>query len=208
MMRRAGNWRPIWRKSFLAGLVLLHLAATLLFAYTLSYWFRARNRAHVNPPNGFQEDTAYIWYGQALGDVQITNALGLRAFYGTICLEFSLVEAPSEYGQHPAGFYHKQYYYSLAFFAHHNVGCFAVRRPPKYTHIPFRRNTYVQAPLWFVMATTGLFSGLSLFLLMRRFRLARQWQPGTCKHCGYDLRAHKPGDRCPECGTPVPATTT
>lgn len=28
---------------------------------------------------------------------------------------------------------------------------------------------------------------------------------GLCEACGYDLRAHKPGDRCPECGTPVPA---
>jgi hypothetical protein len=35
----------------------------------------------------------------------------------------------------------------------------------------------------------------------RRRRLAR----GLCIKCGYDLRAHRAGQRCPECGTPVPA---
>ncbi|MCL2639393.1 MAG: hypothetical protein FWD53_00960 [Phycisphaerales bacterium] len=25
-----------------------------------------------------------------------------------------------------------------------------------------------------------------------------------CLHCGYDLRAHRPGDKCPECGTQIP----
>ena len=25
--------------------------------------------------------------------------------------------------------------------------------------------------------------------------------PGKCRKCGYDLRAHKAGERCPECGT-------
>jgi hypothetical protein len=27
---------------------------------------------------------------------------------------------------------------------------------------------------------------------------------GLCLKCGYDLRAHGPGQRCPECGTPIP----
>lgn len=30
----------------------------------------------------------------------------------------------------------------------------------------------------------------------RRFRVLH----GRCVHCGYDLRAHKPGGQCPECG--------
>ena len=28
-----------------------------------------------------------------------------------------------------------------------------------------------------------------------------------CSTCGYDLRAHAPGDKCPECGTLVPPVT-
>ena len=26
---------------------------------------------------------------------------------------------------------------------------------------------------------------------------------GHCVSCSYDLRAHKPGGKCPECGTPI-----
>ena len=36
-----------------------------------------------------------------------------------------------------------------------------------------------------------------IWLSARRQRLAQ----GLCPACGYDLRAHKAGDRCPECGT-------
>lgn len=36
----------------------------------------------------------------------------------------------------------------------------------------------------------------------RRRERARR-RAGLCIRCGYDLRAHAPGDRCPECGTPV-----
>jgi hypothetical protein len=32
-------------------------------------------------------------------------------------------------------------------------------------------------------------------------RIARQ---NRCPTCSYDLRAHAPGQSCPECGTPVP----
>jgi hypothetical protein len=33
---------------------------------------------------------------------------------------------------------------------------------------------------------------------IRRRRLEKL--VGVCRHCHYDLRAHKPGDKCPECG--------
>jgi len=28
--------------------------------------------------------------------------------------------------------------------------------------------------------------------------------PTPCPNCRYDLRAHTPGDKCPECGTTIP----
>ncbi len=32
----------------------------------------------------------------------------------------------------------------------------------------------------------------------------RTIKAAICIQCGYDLRAHHPGDNCPECGTPIP----
>jgi hypothetical protein len=53
---------------------------------------------------------------------------------------------------------------------------------------------------------------LSLLCLMPpafwcRARLATRRPPAAncCAVCRYDLRAHKPGDKCPECGTLVPS---
>jgi hypothetical protein len=49
------------------------------------------------------------------------------------------------------------------------------------------------------------FPALRLLAYLAR-RIYRAWQAsrdarrGLCAKCSYDLRAHKPGDRCPECG--------
>lgn len=58
----------------------------------------------------------------------------------------------------------------------------------------------VRTPLW---APAGVF--LVLPLLAAKFR-ARVWHRrarGLCRICGYNLRAHHTGERCPECGTAV-----
>jgi len=34
-------------------------------------------------------------------------------------------------------------------------------------------------------------------------KLRHQKRQGLCPACSYDLRAHHPGQRCPECGTPI-----
>jgi hypothetical protein len=39
---------------------------------------------------------------------------------------------------------------------------------------------------------------------LRHNRQLRRQRQGQSPNCSYDLRAHKPGERCPECGTPIP----
>jgi hypothetical protein len=35
----------------------------------------------------------------------------------------------------------------------------------------------------------------------------RRLEPGLCPSCSYDLRAHQPGQKCPECGTLILASS-
>lgn len=66
---------------------------------------------------------------------------------------------------------------------------------------PGLRDDGVYVPLWFLTIFFLLFPALRL----KCFRSERRNQrEGLCIQCGYDLRAHGPGQLCPECGTPVP----
>jgi hypothetical protein len=65
-------------------------------------------------------------------------------------------------------------------------------------------------PRWAVIAIAGVLPlawlGLNVppaLSLPRRLRERRRVRSGRCARCGYDLRGST--DRCPECGTPVPA---
>ena len=55
-----------------------------------------------------------------------------------------------------------------------------------------------QFPLWTLV---GLFFSLAcgIALLTRKMHS----KPGVCVKCGYDLRMHKAGEKCPECGAVV-----
>jgi hypothetical protein len=55
-------------------------------------------------------------------------------------------------------------------------------------------------PHWAVAAVTLVLPVGTLVHVMRRRRRA---SGRLCQRCGYDLRAHSAGDRCPECGTAV-----
>jgi hypothetical protein len=52
-------------------------------------------------------------------------------------------------------------------------------------------------PNWLGLPLISIFPATLLFS-----RVARG-SKRLCSTCHYDLRAHKPGDKCPECGTPV-----
>ena len=57
--------------------------------------------------------------------------------------------------------------------------------------------------MWALTLLTGLPLALWLNAVCRARMGAKRSLSGRCLRCGYDLRAST--DKCPECGTPVPA---
>jgi hypothetical protein len=47
--------------------------------------------------------------------------------------------------------------------------------------------------------------GIFLKRWRKRYDRYHRWKKNQCLACGYDLRAHQPGEKCPECGTMIPA---
>ena len=75
----------------------------------------------------------------------------------------------------------------------YNPGVFGAGIWPSYALI---------VPHWMILLSLSILPAVWL----RRFRSERRkQQEGLCLVCGYDLRAHSPGQVCPECGTAVPA---
>jgi hypothetical protein len=58
---------------------------------------------------------------------------------------------------------------------------------------------YVTLPYWFLTAVATVPPAFWLWRRLRRSPIP----PNACATCRYDLRAHQPGDRCPECGTVI-----
>jgi len=62
-------------------------------------------------------------------------------------------------------------------------------------------------PMWAAFALSMLPVPFCLHAFVVRDRRQHRRRLGLCEKCSYDLRAHKPGDRCPECGTVIPTET-
>jgi hypothetical protein len=74
-------------------------------------------------------------------------------------------------------------------------------RIPAQAAPPYGRNSYLFGISHWVLALVLLVSPM---LWLKRTRRAKRAQRiGLCPKCGYDLRAHRGGERCPECGTPA-----
>jgi len=68
---------------------------------------------------------------------------------------------------------------------------------------PFSCWTF-QMPLWIPAVCSIAFIAIPV---CRRLLKTRR-DPLACPTCSYDLRSHAPGNKCPECGTPVMGNTT
>jgi hypothetical protein len=53
----------------------------------------------------------------------------------------------------------------------------------------------------------GAISLIYPYVWYKRFRKTQSNLGRFCENCNYDLRAHRPNQKCPECGTPIPPTT-
>ncbi len=55
----------------------------------------------------------------------------------------------------------------------------------------------IMFPIWPASVAAAV---VLLFQMRRWLRQRKRFQSGACLKCSYDLRAHKSGDKCPECG--------
>jgi hypothetical protein len=59
-------------------------------------------------------------------------------------------------------------------------------------------------PAWFPIPFLLVIPGMYAGRWIRKRKFHRRLAAGCCAHCGFDLRAHKPGEKCPECSTLIP----
>ena len=62
----------------------------------------------------------------------------------------------------------------------------------------------IGAPYWLLTLVASAAPSIWVARFNLRRRLERRRGSGLCAQCGYDLRAHAPGQKCPECGLSVP----
>ena len=153
----------------------------LLFTYCLA--------AVSTPPWGGQR--AAMARGSGPGGVRIGLFGVCAGFHRSIPLAAPTQNTPQGWGFAPAG--------SARDWSHYAAGIGLTHRSSASTE-----NYGVLLPWWLLLALAG---APCLWRFDKKAK-RRVWQlaQGLCLHCGYDLRASR--ERCPECGTPVPAGHT
>jgi len=73
--------------------------------------------------------------------------------------------------------------------------------PPSMLGFEIPGETGFVLPLWYPFALLCIWPLLDIVLALLRRRRTLET---ACPICSYDLRAHHPGDKCPECGTLIP----
>jgi predicted RNA-binding Zn-ribbon protein involved in translation (DUF1610 family) len=58
---------------------------------------------------------------------------------------------------------------------------------------------YASYWIWSLLMTSG-----ALLCYLMHIKVRPKRHAHLCHSCGYDLRAHHPGQKCPECGTEIP----
>jgi hypothetical protein len=69
-----------------------------------------------------------------------------------------------------------------------------------------RRVGAIVFPAWFPIPFLLIAPALYVRQWKHRRKVRRWIAAGCCAKCGFDLRAHRAGEKCPECSTVIPAT--
>jgi hypothetical protein len=141
----------------------------------------------------------YDWFDHFFGTrhgtgygCYVESNRGTMFFVGYASREWHHPGGPVRYGALPSG-------YDTVF----GFGCGHLDPMPLRDTGMVAGFTFVSAPHWFLALLTAFPAARWTWSAITRRWRANQ---GRCTACGYDLRAHREGERCPECGAVNPST--
>jgi hypothetical protein len=181
---------PPMRRRFLHILFrLLTLLSSLLFIATLFLWLRSYWREDAAKAGGPTNEWSLE---STLGSISISYPRGLARPSGWYWTTQKIT--PTWEAIRRQGFFFRQYSSDKEVFFT-TIQDPPTGDPPETFSRGYIFNVLI-IPYW---APTLLFAGLPAFWLFQH--RPRRLKPGLCPKCRYDLRAHAPGQKCPECGT-------
>jgi hypothetical protein len=162
----------------------LAVLSLILFAATLVVWLRSYWREDIATTAGLPAWSGYSTMGSVTINHTDAGGNSSEAYY-TIQ---KTTPTWTAIRQHGLGFHYG---------THTEYATLQMGMLPPITTV-WRHYKSLTLPYWIPAL---LFTGLPawwLFLYRRR-----RPTPGLCPACRYDLRAHAPGQKCPECGTVI-----